>query len=96
MSKIYLDQTALRLTLTAEVDITGAITTQIKYRKSDGTTGVWDATVETASDGTIYHDFTEGDLDVLGTWTAWTYVVFSDGRYADGEPIKFRVYNPGS
>ena len=95
-NKIYVGQSSFRLTLTAGVDITAAITTQIKYRKPDATEDAWDATVETAATGVIYHDFSEEDaFDAAGRWTVWAYIEFSDGRDADGEPYSFRVYMPG-
>lgn len=97
MSKVYVGQSSFQLKLTTGVDITGAKTVQIKYRKPDGsTTGAWTAVVESAATGVIYYDFAEGDLDQQGTWTVWAYIVFSDDRDADGEAQKFRVYNPGS
>ncbi len=96
MSKIYVGQSSFRLTLTTGVNVTAPLTVQIKYRDPKGIEGAWDATVKTAATGVIYKDFAEADaFDKAGRWTAWAYVVFSDGRDADGEPYQFRVYDVG-
>lgn len=95
MGKIYLNQDSLRIHLTAEVDITGATTTDIKYKKPDGSAGTWNATVDDAGVGSIYFDLTGTELDATGTWTLWTYVTFADGRSAPGEPVKMIVHTEG-
>ena len=96
MGKVYKDQTSLRVKLTAGVDITGATTKQIKYKKPGGDTGAWVATVETASTGVIYYDIKSGDIDESGYWTFWAYIVFSDGRNAPGEVVLEHIYVEGN
>ena len=95
MSKIYNGQSSLRIKLTTGVDITGATTKQIKYKKPGGTTGAWDTTVESATTGVIYYDIQDGDIDESGYWTFWAYIVFSDGRDAVGESVSERIYIEG-
>lgn len=94
MAKIYKNQGSLKLTLETDVTLTGASTTQIKYIKPDQTTGAFTATIDGTED--MYYDFANEDLDTIGDWTFWAYVVFSDSRYADGEPVTIRVYEPGN
>lgn len=96
MSKIYVGQSSLRLKLTTGVDITGATTLQIKYKKPNGATGEWTALEYDETNGVIYYDFAANELDVSGRWIVWAYVIFSDGRDAPGEPYKFRVYEEGT
>ena len=96
MSKIYVGQNKLRITLTGNVDITSS-TPYIQYRKPDGTTGSWAGTIQTAATGVVYYELVETtELNIAGVWTVWLYVVFSDSRVAYGEPYKFTVYDPGS
>jgi hypothetical protein len=95
MGKIYLNQDSLRIQLTTGVDITGATTTKIKYKKPSEATGDWDATVEDVGAGSIYYDLTGTELDEVGTWTFWAYVTFADTRSAPGEPVKVTVYTEG-
>ena len=81
--------------MTTEVDVTGATTTQIKYKKPSGTTGNWTASVRDPGKGELYYDLTGTELDETGTWTLWAYVTFSDGRSAPGEPVKVIVHTEG-
>jgi hypothetical protein len=97
MGKVYRGQTALRITLITNVDVTGYQSAIIKYTKPDGTTsGSWTSFVDNLVIGSVYHDFSSAlELDQEGNWTIWAYVTFSDGRTAAGEPVKFFVYNEG-
>jgi len=99
MSKVYINQEALRIRLTTSVVITGATAKKIKYRKPDGTVGSWNAEVEDATNGIIYYDvkITENgaDIDQSGNWKFWAYITFSDGRSAPGELVKQYVYKEG-
>lgn len=96
MGKIYLNQDSLRIQLTTGVDITGASTTEIRFKKPvSGDSSAWTATVGDPGAGAIYFDLTGTELDEVGTWTFWAYVTFSDGRSAPGEPVKVTVYTEG-
>ena len=96
MGKVYLNQNSLRLKVDTSVDITGATTRLIKYKKPDGTAGQFIATEEApATAGVIYYDFVSTELDQEGPWTMWSYVTFSDARSAPGEPFKVIVYVEG-
>ena len=97
MNIAYQGQNSLRIRAVCKVDITAAGTTTIQYKKPDGTTGSWSAEVESATLGIIYYDFvliTETAL--AGTWTYWSYVAFSDGRVAYGDPNEFTIRVVGS
>ena len=95
MSKIFVDQTYLRIILTTNVDITSARTTEIHYKKPDGTIGQLTALVQDPVDGVIYYDLDSDDtlLDTRGPWKFWAYVVFSDGRIARGEPVGVTIWD---
>ena len=94
MSKIFVDQTCLRIILTTGVNITGAKDLKICYRKPDGVLGELDAYVQSYSDGIIFHDLDSDDtlLDLKGTWKFWSYVKFSDNREARGETVAQQIY----
>ena len=92
---IYKNQSSLRIKLTTDVAITGALVRQIKYIKPDGSSGNWAATSEDDLTGIIYYDLEAGDLDQSGTWYFWAYITFSDGRSAPGEAVKVKVYDEG-
>ena len=88
-SKIYLNQSNLKLILDTQVLIAGATLLEIRFIKPDGTTGHFDAVEENAT--SISYELTGVELDLTGIWTFWAYVIFVDGRNAAGEPIKLIV-----
>jgi len=95
MGKVYVGQTALTITATVSQDITGG-TCLIKYKKPDGTTGSFPATIVTAATGVMsYTPVDEDDIDQAGNWTFWGYVTFADGSVAAGEPYKIKIYEEG-
>ena len=77
MSKIYVNQTSLKIRLTTGVDISSAITKQIRYVKPDGTTGNLTATEESAEEGIIYYICTSDDewLNQSGEWSFYAYII---------------------
>lgn len=95
MGKIYVGQTALRIQLTANIDISSA-TTNIKYQKPDGTVGQWDASILDKDRGSIFYDVVDSTiLDQEGEWIVWAYVTFSNGKVAPGEPVILNIYSEG-
>jgi len=101
MGKIYVGQTNLKLVLETGVDLTGATTKQIKYKKPTGDTiSQLDAAVEgNVVDGALAYDFKVADTALLneaGNWSFWAYVVFADGRIARGETANLIVYETQS
>jgi len=96
MGKIYVGQTALTITATVKQNIIGA-TCSIKYKKPNGVTGKFAATIVDATKGVInYIIASSSDIDKAGVWTFWAYVVFSDGRESAGEPATVKIYEEGT
>ncbi len=86
MSKIFKNQSALRIQLTCDQSIVGASVRRIYYEKPSGIEGYWAAIAGDTSDGTVYYDVVDTTiLDEAGTWKFWVYIVFSDDREAYGE-----------
>ena len=95
MGKVFTSQTSFKVRLTTGVDITNAITKEIRYIKPDGTTGAVDAEVEDDITGIIYYTFVKGDtglLDQIGRWKFYAYIKFSDERVAPGENVVVQIY----
>lgn len=98
MGKIYKNQSNLKLTLQTGVTLTGALTTQIGYKKPDvdgvaSPVAYWTATIDGTED--LFYEFIDTELDVAGTWAFFAYVVFSDGRNSPGEAIFIKVFEQG-
>lgn len=97
MGKIYEGQTELTITANLLDDITGYSAVYIKYRKPSGTEGQWTATVSDAATGVITYTITSAsDLDEVGVWHLWGYVVFSDGDELPGESERVVIYKEGN
>jgi len=97
MGKVYVNQSELRLQLDTYVSLVGATSLKIKYLKP-GSTVEHEVTAQvlSSSAGTIYYDFTAGQLDTAGIWTFWAYVTFAGGGEAPGEPVKIRIWEEGT
>jgi hypothetical protein len=68
MANVFVGTVGLRIRVTLGIDLSGAGTAKIKYKKPDDTEGEWTATVENATVGIINYVTVPGDLDVPGTW----------------------------
>ena len=95
MGRIFVAQTALRITLKTFTDLEGITNAVIKYRKPDKSVGEFDAAVGDTANGVIFHEVIEGELDLSGWWAFWAFVTFADGRTAAGEAAKVYVWNEG-
>jgi hypothetical protein len=95
MGRIFLGQSALRITVKTFCDLEGVLSAVIKYRKPNGLLGELAAAVGDVAKGVIFHECIEGELDVSGWWVFWAYITFSDGRTAAGEAAKVYVWREG-
>jgi len=95
MSKIYKNQTKLRITRNVGIDLTNGQSFKIKFIKPDNSEGFFNAAKLDSTH--IYYDVTQSsDLDQSGVWKFWAFVTFADGTYAAGEPIKKIIYDEGN
>ena len=95
MGKIFMGQTALRITLKTFTDLEGALSAVIKFIKPNGAEGEFPAAVGDAAKGVIFHEVIEGEIDIAGWWKFWAFVTFGDGRTAAGETAKVFIWNEG-
>jgi hypothetical protein len=97
MGRIYVGQTALRITLKCHCDISGALATKIKVKKPGEEDVVeWDASVADTEDGEIYYDITStDDLNMSGLYKLWSYITFANSMSAPGETVHLQIYTEG-
>ena len=95
MGRIFVKQSALRITLKTFTDLEGIISAVIKYRKPNGKTGDFEAAVSDTANGVIFHECIEGEIDASGWWAFWAFITFADGRTAAGEAAKVYVWQEG-
>jgi hypothetical protein len=86
MNEVFINQTYLEIVLTAGVNIYGAKTTEIRYRKPSGITGSLTAEVTDATSGILTYVVPADStlINEKGEWRFWTYVKFLDDRVARG------------
>lgn len=96
MGKIFVGQTALKITLKCHCNITHAVSTKIRYKKpGNPEVEEWDAEVEDAINGEIYYHVQDGDIDTSGNWKLWAYIIFSNNTVAAGETVYLNIYTEG-
>lgn len=97
MGKVFVGQTNLKLVLETNIDLTGALTKEIRYRKPDSTEVLTliAANEGVSTAGKIAYTFLAADtekLDISGAWYFWAYIVFADNRVARGETAVLNIY----
>jgi hypothetical protein len=83
----------IRLTVNTNIDISGYATIQIRYRKPDGATGCWTATICPTDNECMYYDLTIGDLDQVGEWLIQG-IALDAGAQLTGQWCSFYVHDP--
>ena len=95
MSKIYVNQTALRITAKTFTELEGIEKAVIKYQKPNRDIGEFNASIGDVEKGVIFHECIEGEIDVSGWWVFWAFITFADGRSAAGEAEKIFIWQEG-
>ena len=82
----------VKLTVDANIDVSGYTTLQIRYKKPDGTTGCWDAALCPTDNNCITYTCAYGDLDQEGEWLIQG-VALAAGVRLTGRWAKFDVHD---
>lgn len=90
--KVYTGDVGTVVLLDSQSDITAMTTTQIRYKKPDGTIGTWTASITATTK--LTYTTTVGDWDQAGTWTFWIYVAGAGGIIFHGEPVTYNIDAP--
>jgi hypothetical protein len=96
-NSFYLNQSNARLELETKDGLTDVASAKIKYIKPDKTEGEWQAGIT----GTIvFYDFTKNieggsELDQLGEWIVWPFLIYNDGRTLPGDADILIVFKEG-
>jgi len=92
---LFKTQSSLTLKIFTYIELTGADTCLLKYRKPSGDAGSFALTIEDETEGILRYNVKIGDLDEDGWWCVWAHITFIDGRSAPGEPVKIFIYEEG-
>ena len=96
MGRIYQNQGSLSFKVLTGIDLSGAETCLLKYKKPDQSEGSFPLTIEEELGGILRYNLLEGDLDLSGWWTFWAHLTFLGGKSAPGEPVRIFVAPEGS
>jgi hypothetical protein len=83
----------VRIILKCGIDISGYTTLEIKFKRPDGTRGVWTSSLHATNDTWMEYVTSEADLDMLGIWAIQSHVE-GGGSVLHGKWVDFIVYNP--
>jgi hypothetical protein len=95
MSKLYLNESGIKLSISVEKDVSEASALRLAYKKPSGTTGAWGATISTEDVSRIEYKLQSGNLDETGRYAMWAEVDFIDGSTMIGEAFYVSVLEPG-
>ena len=90
---IFVNQ-PLHIEIETGVDLTGVSTTLIKFKKPNGASDSWTASVTDEKGGIIEYDVPKDILDVAGVWKFWASLDFGDGPYP-GTVFEQEIFNEG-
>lgn len=97
LQKVIQNQTELQLELRTGLDLSFASNAEIRYKKPDGETGHFPATIDTGRHGVMFYNVqSANDIDQTGDWTIWAYAEFPSGNVVYGEATYFTVEEEGS
>lgn len=71
------------------LDVSGASTFYIRYKKPDGTVGYWTGSLSGTHQ--ITYSASNSDIDAAGTWYMKGYVEYADGTKYQGEPVAVQI-----
>lgn len=92
MGRIYRGQSALRIRIQTGSDLSQMTEGKICYINPGSETGIFPVIKEDSSDGILFYDVQEGDLEQAGWWLFWVEVIFQDGRKGIGEKRKVYIW----
>jgi len=95
MGLIYKNQSSLTLKVLTYIELSGADTCILKYRKPDGTEDRFPLTIEDELEGILRYNVQNGDLDESGWWSFWANITFIDGRTSAGDPERVFINEEG-
>lgn len=82
----------VKLILDTDIDVTVYTSVSVRYRKPDGTSGLWTGVVDSENDDRILYYTTVDDLDVEGKWAVQAQVE-SPNIILRGKIVNFMVYD---
>lgn len=82
MSNLHIHQSVRPITLETTFTLAGASVAQILYRKPNGQTGAWNASI---SGNNLTYNISSTDVDIVGNWRLQAYVVIDGEKYYGAE-----------
>lgn len=82
----------VKLRVDCGIDVSVYTTLRIKYKKPNGITGFWPATLCPDSNNHIIYTTNHSDLDLKGKWKIQAFVMDSPTNYLNGAFEQFMVY----
>lgn len=90
-SVVFVGDVGTRLTLNCKTDVSAAQVMRVVYKKPDGVTGYWTATLHVDTEK-IYYDTQAGDLDLGGKWQFQSYIELPAWK-GHGRIAELQIYN---
>lgn len=96
MSKIYKNQTDLKIVVMTNKDLSGYSDVRLKYKDPDGIDGFFAVVIDSPIGGIVsYSTPLNTPLDKEGNWTFWVYATSPSGFVSVGDPFKLTVNTEG-
>jgi hypothetical protein len=92
VDKIYIRDIGTRLRTTLNIDLAGYSSISYKIKKPSGTILTKTCSVEDETNGIIYYDAIDGDLDEVGSYRIQADINFTNGNHNESVTRSFEVY----
>ena len=83
----------VKISLEVGIDVSAYPILKIKYKKPNGVSGYWTATLDPTDDSVIYYICDSSDLDINGNWRIQAYVESLVAK-GHGRIVDLKVFEP--
>jgi len=84
----------VRLILKTGINISGFTILEVRFKRPNGTTGIWTASVYSGDNTWMEYITSTADINIAGIWAVQVFVESPTGERLHGMWAEFTVYKP--
>lgn len=93
MGKSFIGDIGTKIETTLNTSLSALTSATYYIKKGDGTSTTWACTVEHTTNGVVFYNTVDGDLNVSGKYITHVSLVYDSGNIFTSDVATFRVYD---